>query len=252
MPTPPRNSDPSFGAPKGAPRAGGRPPMNVEAWRDLQLLEAVEEESTVTQRTLSARLGIALGLTNLYVKRLIHKGYIKCVTMRPNRLVYLVTPRGAARKARLTVEFMKYSLNLYRDARRDLRRGLDARLARQKRVALYGTGEAAELAFLLLREIGVDPVATFDTEGGGQFLGMPVQSIHDHAAVGYDILIVALLDRTQAVVSGLVAVGVPHDKLLLLRDEAPKGNGAGGAGNGSERGTRRRDAAAPPGEAPQA
>lgn len=201
--------------------------MNLEAWRDLQLLEAVDAESTVTQRSLAAGLGIALGLTNLYLKRLIHKGYIKCVTMRPNRLVYFVTPRGAARKARLTLEFMKYSLDLYRDARRHLRQGLNQRFARDARVAIYGTGEAAELAFLLLREINVDPVAVFDGTSDQLFLGLPVRDIREHHTVEFDILIIALLDRTHSIVSAVHAAGVPPENLILLCDEPRKSHGGG-------------------------
>lgn len=213
----------SAGVLDGSPQSSVRPPMNLEAWRDLQLLEAVEEQSTITQRTLAARLGIALGLTNLYIKRLIREGYIKCVTMPPNRLVYFITPRGAARKARLALEFMKYSLDLYRDARRHVRRRLDGRLGGRNRIAIYGTGGAAELAFLLLREIGVEPVATFDEAGGQQFLGMPVQSIADHRTIAYDILVVALLERTQPVVDALILAGVPSEKLLLLGERSAQG-----------------------------
>ena len=57
--------------------------MDVESRRDLQLLEALVHESRVTQRTLASQMGIALGLTNLYVKRLIRKGYVKCVSVSP-------------------------------------------------------------------------------------------------------------------------------------------------------------------------
>ena len=35
--------------------------MELESRRDLQLLEALEHESTITQRTLASRLGMALG-----------------------------------------------------------------------------------------------------------------------------------------------------------------------------------------------
>jgi len=69
------------------------------------LLEAVEQNARVTQRTLSNQLGIALGLTNIYVKRLVRKGCIKVVNVKPNRIAYLLTPRGVAEKARLTYEF---------------------------------------------------------------------------------------------------------------------------------------------------
>src|SRR5919108_4060764 len=107
--------------------------MDLESRRDLQLLEALEQEATITQRTLASRLGMALGLTNLYLKRLIRKGYVKCTTISPNRLIYSLTPRGVSRKARLTYEFMRYSLDFYRDVRQHLRRSLAGAVARQNR-----------------------------------------------------------------------------------------------------------------------
>ena len=195
--------------------------MDVESRRDLQLLEALEQEAIITQRTLATRLGIALGLTNLYLKRLIRKGYVKCVTVSPNRLVYSLTPRGVARKARLTYEFMKYSLDFYRDVRQHLRRSLGGAVARQNRVAIYGTGDAAELVFLLLRDMGLELTAVFGPEGNGQFLGLPVRSIGDHAHEDYDILIVAVLERPAGTAKLLRQSGVPDDKVITLQPGAP-------------------------------
>src|SRR4030095_1828262 len=95
--------------------------MEVEAHRDLRLLEAVHEDSRVTQRGMAKKLGIALGVDNIYRKRMIHKGYSKGVNVQPNRISYLITPRGIAEKARLTYEFMDYSLHLYGEVRQHLR-----------------------------------------------------------------------------------------------------------------------------------
>ena len=191
--------------------------MNIESQRVLRLLDVVEQESNLTQRTLAARLGIALGLTNLYIKRLIRKGYLKCVTVRANRLAYVITPRGFAQKARLTLEFMEYSLDLYRDARRHLHQILTSHVQSQTRVAIYGTGEAAEVAFLVLREIGLDVEAIFDTEGGSTFLGFPVLSVAEHTQIEYDVLIVARLDKSSTTMARLIELGVPKEKLLPLR-----------------------------------
>ena len=193
--------------------------MDVESRRDLQLLEALEQESRITQRSLSGRLGIALGLTNLYLKRLIRKGYVKCVTVSPNRLVYSLTPKGVSRKARLTYEFMKYSLDFYRDARQHLRRSLAQAVTRQQRVAIYGTGDAAELVFLLTREMGLDLIAVFAPESGGQFLGHPVQPLAEHSTVAYDVLIVAVLERPAGTIKLLRQSGVPDAKVLMLRPD---------------------------------
>lgn len=194
-----------------------RPVMDIEAHRDLKLLEAVEADSRVTQRTLAMKLGIALGLTNIYLKRLVRKGYIKCVNVQPNRISYLITPRGIAEKARLTYEFIDYSLHLYGEVRQHLRSVLQECAAADRRVAIYGRGEAAELAYLSLKEFGLDPVAIFDGEGGREFLGMPVRPIAEHAEVAFDLLIIARLDRATDEVGTLIRDGVPADKLFPLR-----------------------------------
>jgi predicted transcriptional regulator len=191
--------------------------MDVEAHRDLRVLEAVQQDSRLTQRGLASKLGIALGLANIYLKRMIHKGYIKCVNVQPNRISYLITPRGIAEKARLTYEFMDYSLHLYGEVRQHLRAALHECAAAGKRVAICGSGEAAELAYLSLKESGLDPVAVFDAEGGREFLGMPVLSIADQATVEFDLIIVATLDRSGQQLQALLDVGVPKEKLFPLR-----------------------------------
>jgi DNA-binding Lrp family transcriptional regulator len=209
--------------------------MDIEAHRDLQLLEAVEQDARVTQRTLSTKLGIALGLTNIYLKRLVRKGYIKCVNVQSNRISYLITPRGIVEKARLTYEFMDYSLHLYAGVRRRLRTVFQACAAGGRRVAIFGRGEAAELAYLSLKEAGLEPVAIFDGEGGPEFLGMPVHAIRDHAEIEYDLIIVATLERSaQQLVTVLLDNGVPRDKLISLRQEpAPPRKAADAARSGN-------------------
>jgi len=200
--------------------------MDVESRRDLQLLEALEQEATITQRTLASRLGMALGLTNLYLKRLVRKGYVTCVTVSPNRLVYSLTPRGVARKARLTYEFMKYSLDFYRDARQHLRRSLSVAVAQRKSVAIFGTGDAAELVFLLVRDMGLELTAVFTQDGDARFLGLPVRAIAEQASVDYDVLIVAVLERPAGTVRLLRQSGVPDQKILMLQPTAPQASEA--------------------------
>jgi len=199
--------------------------MDLEAHRDLQLLEAVEQNARVTQRTLASKLGIALGLTNIYIKRLVRKGCIKCVNVQSNRIAYLITPRGVAEKARLTYEFMQYSLHIYKEARRHLHAALRDRAADSRRLAIFGRGEAAELAYLSLKELGVEPVAIFD-DAPGTFLGMRVHDIRDHASTPFDLLIIGSLETHSGIAERLVDLGIAWDRLVLLRsqpaDKAPR------------------------------
>ena len=138
--------------------------MEKNLERDLEILTAIGEGHPLTQRDLAERLGVALGLTNLYLKRLARKGFIK-ITDFPRkpaarkRLRYLLTPQGISEKTRLTYEHVAYSPSLYRRARQTLRESLSLLPeGGMKRIALYGTGEAAELAYLTLKgsPIGLD------------------------------------------------------------------------------------------------
>jgi DNA-binding MarR family transcriptional regulator len=195
--------------------------MKSESRHELGLLEAVEQDSHATQRRLAAKLGIAVGLTNIYLKRLVRKGYVKCVSLKSNRVIYLLTPSGIAEKTRLTYEYMEYSLRLYREARMRVRSVLAPLVQRgDTLIAIYGAGEAAELAYLCLRELGLEPIAVFSDEGGGTFFGVPVQSIAKCGTVRFDALIVATLDNPTPVLMSLDRLGVTRDKLVPLRQAA--------------------------------
>ena len=192
--------------------------MDLESHRDLRVLEAVAADGRTTQRRLSDQLGIALGLTNLYLKRLARKGFIKCVNVRANRVRYLITPTGIAEKTRLTYEFMEYSLQLYRESRNHLRAMLEPCAANPSmRVAIFGTGEAAELAYLCLKELRVEPVAAFGSNGDSALFNLPVRPIADHASVPFDTMIVATLDDPATQMTLLEQNGIGRERLLLLR-----------------------------------
>ena len=199
--------------------------------RDLRILSAIEEGTPLTQRALAERLGVALGLANLCLTRLARKGCIKIVQFNDKpaarkRLRYLLTPRGLAEKSRLAYEHTVYALSLYRRTRQTLREAL-GRMANdgRKRVVLYGTGDAVELAYLTLRELGLEPIAVFAAEHGGSFLGWPVRPAAELAAVEFDAVVVATFDRPKATVDALVALGVTRDKCVTLRAMTPATDG---------------------------
>src|SRR2546421_12772076 len=96
--------------------------MERHAERELAILTAIEEGRPLSQRALAQRLGVALGLTNLLLKRLAKKGFIKIVEFprKPaarKRLRYLLTPKGMQEKVRLSYDQAAYSLVLYRRPR---------------------------------------------------------------------------------------------------------------------------------------
>jgi len=193
--------------------------VDRDSHRELRVLEAVATNAHTTQRGLAAHLGIALGLTNLYLKRLVRKGYIKCVDLRANRVRYLLTPQGIAEKTRLTYAFMEYSLQVFREGRRHLKTMLQPYAEQPAvKIAIYGVGDAAELAYLCIKELGLEPAVIFDGQQGGLFLGTPIVDLAAHESVPYDVLIVATMESTTQALKLLLEAGVPRGKLVTLRD----------------------------------
>ena len=194
--------------------------MDLQGQRDLLLLNELDRNGGATQRSLATKLGVALGLTNLYLKRLARKGHIKVTTIPRNRIRYLLTPQGFAEKSRLTYQYMQYSLSYYRDMRgrlKDMLSSLDG--INGQRVAICGTGELAELAYLALREMNINCVGFVDGDTRDTFLSCPVSSPDRIAGWQLDRVLIAVLEHAEKYEEQLVQCGVPRDKLLRLGPE---------------------------------
>src|SRR5512144_1801853 len=85
--------------------------------RELTLLEHVESDPDVNQATLASQLGEAVGTVNWHLKRLVAKGYVKVQRAERKKLRYIITPEGIALRARLTVDYIERSFDLYRRTR---------------------------------------------------------------------------------------------------------------------------------------
>jgi DNA-binding MarR family transcriptional regulator len=175
----------------------------------------------VTQRTLAKSLGVALGLTNLYLKRLARKGYIKVTTIPRNRIKYLLTPSGVAEQSRLTYQYMQYSLYYYRDMRQRLKLALvGLSNAGSKRVVIYGTGELAELAYLTLQEMDLTLVGFVDGNHARTFLSYPLVPIEDLSTLDFDALLIADLKDPEEIRGQLIRKEIPSQKIRALCPEA--------------------------------
>ena len=193
--------------------------MRTDHQRDLQLLNEIESSDVVTQLGLAKRLGIALGLTNLYIKRLVKKGHIKIINIQKNRIRYLITAKGITEKSRLTYEYMQYSLQLYRQACTVLRARFRALADQgQKRIVFYGVGEAAELAYLCVREMDLELVGVVDAENvGRRFLGHTVLDPSVLPALEYDCVVITSFGNDEGIRQRLEESGVSADAVVTLK-----------------------------------
>lgn len=193
--------------------------LKVSAYRELQILSEVDNTPDVTQRLLSNRVGIALGLTNVLLRNLVQKGYIRVSNATWKRRLYTVTPEGFLHRAQLMVSYVHRVLNHYQRVRHTLREQLEPlALNAESRVAIYGTEEFAELVYLGLREIGIEEIDVYGppNKSGTRFLGMPVHQISALRPQEYDRVAVAVLSDTESICSNIEELGVGPDRIVTF------------------------------------
>ena len=185
-----------------------------EAKITLGLLNAIEENSAVTQRSVARDLGIALGLANAYLRRCVRKGLVKVTQVPANRYAYYLTPQGFAEKSRLTAEYLTVSFRFFRRARQDCAASFEECLARGwRRIALAGTGDLGEIAFLCASDLPVAVVGFLDPAAAqSRFLGLPVAAGPDGLAP-FDAVIVTDFRDPQATFEALIRT-FPAERVL--------------------------------------
>lgn len=164
----------------------------------LGLLDAVHQNSAVSQRSLAAELGIALGLTNAYLKRCVRMGLVKMRKAPPNRYAYYLTPKGFSEKSRLTARYLFRSFDFYRKARNQCDQLLgEAADAGLRRVALVGAGELAEIALLCALQHNIDVVGVAD-EGATANRYRHVDLVRDPGSLPpHDLILICDLNDPQ-------------------------------------------------------
>lgn len=121
--------------------------------RDLVILEHIQDEPDTTQAAMASKLEVAVGTVNWHLKRLVEKGYVKVSRLERKKLKYIITPEGIALRARLTVDYIQNSFNLYRLVRQRATRAIEeARAAGHSEVRIVGYGEVAEICRLTCME----------------------------------------------------------------------------------------------------
>ena len=192
--------------------------MDLKDIRTLKILEKLESEKTPSQRDLSGELNISLGLVNSFVKRLVRKGFVKITTIPKKRIKYILTPRGAAEKTRLTYEYIQYSYDFYKEARQKLR-NLYSDLAEQgiARIVFYGAGDLAEIAYISLQETPLNLVAIVDDEQQGKkFMKFIVADPALLSRISFDRILVTTINLRDEIFKKIVKFGISPELIIEI------------------------------------
>jgi DNA-binding MarR family transcriptional regulator len=192
--------------------------MDKEDIHILRLMGEIERNNSPSQRELSRNLNLSLGLVNAFLKRLVNKGYFKVKTMPRNRVKYFLTPKGIARKSKLTVEYLRYSVNFYKEIKNLLiSKFREMEVDRINSILFFGAGEVAELAYLYLQLTEIQLVGIIDErQVGNDFFEFKVGSFDRLNQRDWDVVLLTRLDDTDQDLESLIGKGVSLDRIATL------------------------------------
>lgn len=194
--------------------------MDNQDLRTLKILEEIEDNQSPSQRYLSDQLNISLGLVNSFLKRLAKKGYFKATAIPKNRVKYIITPKGALEKSRLTYAYVQHAFKFYREARKKLKETL-TRLDRggTKTIAFYGAGDLAEIAYLSLQETNIDLRIIVDEERvANPFFRMKIEPPEALETMTVDKVLITKIETSDKVRKKLSDLGVRQEDIVTYQE----------------------------------
>jgi DNA-binding MarR family transcriptional regulator len=136
-----------------------------EGLRDLRLLEELERNPIISQRELSHKFGIALGVTNACIKRMVRKGWVRIRGFDHRRIGYYLTPKGFVEKSRLTFHLVSGIVQHYSELKQVIgERLLEIQRDGMKRIVFYGVSDEMEVAYITLQGVALKLVGIVEDD----------------------------------------------------------------------------------------
>jgi len=192
-----------------------------ERMRDLQLMEEIERNPKISQRELSNKFGIALGVTNACIKRMARRGLIRLKGFPPRRIAYYLTPKGFAEKAKLTLHFFSYNIQHYAEMKKVIsRRLLEMQEYGIRLIAFYGMSDEMEIAYITLQGSEIKLVGIIDEnemEKGKKLFGHKVIGLKEVKNLKVDaILVTSMREEALSVKTLTNQMGLGSIKVFTI------------------------------------
>lgn len=122
--------------------------------KEFKIINEIDKDLNITQRAISKNLGMSLGITNIILKRLVNKGYVKVKQLNKKKVQYILTPKGFNEKAKKsyhytlrTIEILKImKLKIQNFILNEFKKG-------QRKFIIYGKGGLAWLVEIAIRDL---------------------------------------------------------------------------------------------------
>jgi hypothetical protein len=195
-----------------------------------EILEQVATRKALSQRSLARDTGIALGLANLLIRRMVRQGWVRMVRVRPNRVAYRITPAGLAERDRRSRAHLAGTVAQYVHARDRIAQRFAALSAGWpasanggpgKRIVFCGAGEVAEIGYVCLQRTDLQLVGVIADAGAGEFFGLPVLPYDALQSdrlgkMPFGMLVVMSFGDRRPIRQRLAATGLPSSRVFWI------------------------------------
>jgi len=122
---------------------------------EFKIIDEIGKNLNTTQRKISRQIGLSLGMTNIVIKRLIAKGYVKVKGLNRRNVQYILTPRGFAEKVRKTHHYLLRTIETLGELKEKIQDTiLEYYEKGEKNFTILGKGELADIVEISLRDMG--------------------------------------------------------------------------------------------------
>ena len=129
---------------------------------ELLILEIIENNASVTQREISKKSGLSLGMVNLLLKKFVKKGLVKLERLDGKSFRYILTPEGFKEKSKKTIDYIKRYYNKTLIIKQNIERVIRT-YGRNRTYILFGQDkEMKEIIEGILKELKVDYITQND------------------------------------------------------------------------------------------
>ena len=178
-----------------------KPPQEM---RELNLLQELEKNPIISQRELSNKFGIALGVTNACLKRMVRRGWIRITGFNHRKIGYYLTPKGFAEKTKLSLHLISWTVGHY-SALKDVigSKLLEMQKMGIERIVFYGVSDEMEIAYITLQGVNLKLVGIIEDEdkmNQKEVFGFEVKEVAQIETLAPDaILITSLVGQEERV-----------------------------------------------------
>jgi len=190
-------------------------------YKEYKILDLIEKNENVTQRSLSRALGTSVSMVNAYLNEFECNKLIERNHLSSKKVLYKITKQGSSRKKRLNISYLNATQQLYRSAKENVIEILnDVSKQGFKNILLYGAGEVAEILLHVVAtedSVDVNVIGIIDDDPlkqGSTLFDYPVFDFNQAKEIDSDGILISSFGYSDDIYHKLVLENVPKRRII--------------------------------------